>query len=636
MLGEKEHIEELRHRIRFVVYIFSFALAIIGLRLAYWQIVEGEKHRLFSQENTLKKEKIPGPRGRIFDRNMSLLVDNRLQLDVTLTPQFSKDVEKTLHKLAEMTGRDYDDIWNTFRRQRNKLAKFSPVPVIADAEWEEVVRIETHKTQFSGIDVEPKMRRFYPFKKNGAHLLGYLSEVNERELKRFEKKGINYDQGDWIGRFGLEREWERYLRGRDGYRYVVVDAHGHRIVTDESSENVIASYLGRSTTPQPGKSLVLTIDQDLQETAAKAMEGKMGAVVALDPRTGEVLVMHSNPGFDPTILTAHRGDLWTNFIKNPYGPLRNKVIQDHYPPGSAYKIVTGLAGLIEGVVTPNTMVKCNGVMRFGKRLYHCHKQGGHGWVNLRQAIKQSCDVYFYQIATKLGIDQISEEGFRLGLGKLTGIRLYGEVPGNLPTEEWKKKTFGTAWLPGETLSASIGQGANLVTPLQLALAYATFANGGDLYRPYIVSKVLDEQGNTIERFTPQLLGHQSFKPEYYKVISQGLHDVVNEPHGTGYWTVRSKDVEISGKSSTVQIMTINKDDIYKKCSSLPFEKRHHAWFVGFAPSDKPEIVVATFGMHECGGSTSAGPVVKAVIESWHKKKQEQTASKLAKTSANYR
>jgi len=609
---------------------------ILGLRMAFLQIVEGEKYRFFSQENTLKKEKIPGPRGRIFDRNMQLLVDNRLQLDVTLTPQFSKDPKQTIQDLATLIGKDFDELWLGYRRRQNRLAKFSPIPVVPDASWETVVKIETNKSRFSGIDVEPKMRRFYPFEHNGAHLLGYLSEVSKRELARFHEQGQNYDNGDWIGRFGLEKEWERYLRGRDGYRYVVVDAHGHRIVRSDSSQNVISSYLGRSTTPQPGKSLILTIDQALQNTAAKAMEGKMGAVVALDPRTGEVLAMHSNPGFDPTILTSHRGELWTNFMKNPYGPLSNKAIQDHYPPGSTYKIVTALAGLKEGLITTKTMVKCNGGIHFGRRFYHCHKKGGHGWVNLQQAIKQSCDVYFYTLAQKIGIDLISEEGFRLGLGKLTGIRLPGEIPGNLPTEEWKRKTYNAPWLPGETLSASIGQGANLVTPLQLALSYATFANGGDLYRPYIVSKVLNEEGNTIERFTPQLLGHQSINKEFYKVIEDGLHDVVNDPKGTAYWSVRSKDVEISGKSGTVQVMSFGKDEIYQKCNLLPFEKRHHAWFVGFAPTEKPEIVVATFGMHECGGSTSAGPVVKAVIEEWNRLRQNREATKVAKKTANYR
>jgi penicillin-binding protein 2 len=357
------------------------------------------------------------------------------------------------------------------------------------------------------------------------------------------------------------------------------------------------------------------------------MKGRMGAVVAMDPRTGEILAMHSLPGFDPTEMTSRGQELWKSFIKSNYGPLRNKTIQDHFPAGSTFKVFTSLAALEAGVITPQTTYNCPGYFKFGKRIYSCHLKSGHGNVNLHDAIRGSCDVYFYNVATRLSIDVISKMANLFGLGKRSGIALFNEAPGLMPTESWKQETFREVWQAGETLSASIGQGYNLVTPIQLAEAYSTLVNGGNLYRPYVVSRVERMDGTVVRSFSPELLANTKVNQNYVEDIKDALQSVINDPRGTAYKVARSKEIEIGGKSGTAQVISLSRDDLFKPCRNLPFEKRHHAWFVGYAPKKDPEIVVAVLGMHECGGGVSSGPVVKTIIEKWWEKKKAREALK---------
>ncbi len=622
MLGQKETVDQYKKKLPWFVYCLVVVFLVFSLRLLYLQVYLGPTYKLFSQQNSLRKEKIPGTRGLVFDRNMNLLVDNRLQLNLALLPSRNRDNIEILKKLSLVSKIPFEDLVRNFHKQRRIQAEFSVLVLAKNLSWDTVARIENKRSELPGVEILPNNRRLYIDNKVGAHMLGYLAEVDKDDLEIFQKKNLSYELGDWVGRSGLERKWEKYLRGIDGYRYVVVNARGRRL-GDSETQKSLAGILNAVEQPLPGNNLVLTIDLDLQKTAAQALDGKMGAVVAMDPRTGEVLAMHSMPGFDPGELSMRASDLWTSYLKNPYGPLRNKSIQDHFPPGSTFKIFTALAALKEKVVTPETTVFCPGHFRLGNRVYSCHKKEGHGTVNMRTAIRQSCDVYFYYLATKLGINQISEEARLFGLGQSTKIELDGETRGLLPTEEWKQNTFGKPWVQGETLSSAIGQGFNLVTPLQLASAYATFANGGKNYRPYLVSKVVSPSGEVIKRYGPELLHVHEIPPEHREVVQLGLSDVVNDPHGTAYNKVRSEKLHISGKSGTAQVMSFTREELFKPCTQLPFNKRHHAWFVGYAPSENPEIVVAALGMHECGGSVQAGPMVKAVIEKWYEKKMAQ-------------
>ena len=440
MLGQGETIKDFQHRFPVLYYTILIAFLILGLRLFYLQIYRGSLYRRFSEVNSLRKDKLPGPRGQIFDRNYVPLVDNRLQVDVTVTPQFTKKPKELIAKIAEISGESADRMYEKYLEKTYGNPRFQPVTVLENAPWNVVVKLESLKNELGGLEVETRIRRTYLRKQIGAHLFGYLSEVTKKELQDNTKVRTEYENGDWIGRYGLEKRWEKYLRGQDGVRFVVVNAHGHRI-SQSTSEAGIVNVLQKESMPKPGNNLVLTIDDDLQNTAAESMKGKMGAVVAMDPRTGEVLAMHSLPGFDPTEMADKGPELWKSFVKNPYGPLRNKSIQDHFPPGSTFKIFTALAALDQGAVNENTTYFCPGFFRFGKKLYSCHKKEGHGYVNLENAIRSSCDVYFYNLATRIGVDAISRAANFFGLGKRTGIDLFNEAPGLMPTEEWKFKAL---------------------------------------------------------------------------------------------------------------------------------------------------------------------------------------------------
>ncbi|HVJ63775.1 MAG TPA: penicillin-binding protein 2 [Bdellovibrionota bacterium] len=615
MLGQSEAIEEFQEKFPILSAAVLLVFVALMARLFYLQIYRGQTYFEFSQQQSVRKEKLPGPRGRIYDRHGRLLVDNRMQIDITINSQFSPDPKQTVQDLAKLVKIPFEKLWTSYNEKRKLVQRFESVTLIEDAPWETTVQVETRKTDLPGIDVTPRIRRVYLEKEKDTHLIGYLSEVNNRDLDASKKRGLGYQTGDLIGRAGLEKQWEKSLRGVDGARYVVVNAHGHRITAGANASQVL-KLKDTEVEPKAGNNLVLTLDQNLQDAATRAMEGKMGAVVALDPRTGEVLTMLSKPSFDPNLVLDTRSEIWTSLVKNPYGPLRNKAIQDHFPPGSTFKVITALAGLKEKVVSPQTRVFCPGYYKFGSRIFSCHKKGGHGEVDLVTAIKYSCNVYFYNIAAKIGIGALADMAKSLGVGSKTGIELSGETDGLMPEEKWKRRTQGADWLPGETLSVALGQGATIVSVLQLAQAYAALVNGGNLYRPYIVSRVENSQGNVIESRGPELVGRTKLEPGDLDKVREGLRQVVNEPHGTGYYAVRSQKVQIGGKSGTAQVMSANRADLFKPCAQLPFNRRHHGWFAGFAPIDKPEIVVVAFGMHECAGSAVAGPIVKKIIEDW--------------------
>ncbi len=621
MLGQSDTIKEFQPRFPVLYYVIVGAFFVLGLRLFYLQVYRGSVYRRFSEQNSLRKEKLPGPRGQIVDRQGKVLVDNRLQLDITITPQFSADPRSVIEKIAQLTGESPERLFQVYKTKGAESPKFQPITLIENVSWPVVVSIESSKAVFSGINVEPRILRTYLDKDVGAQLYGYLSEVNKNDIeKKKGQKDFEYEVGDFLGRSGIEQRWERYLKGKDGIRFVEVNAHGHRVTTGDVQENFV-STLPKDILPSSGQSLQLTIDNDLQRAAAEGMKGKLGSVVALDPRTGEVLAMISNPSFDPTELSRNP-ELWPSIMKNVYGPLRNKSIQDHFPAGSTFKIFTALAALEAGVIDENTTFFCPGHFKFGRRIYNCHLQQGHGVVNLNNAIKGSCDVFFYNIASKMNIDLISKTAFEFGFGKKTGIELGQEVPGLMPTQAWKMESQGQPWTPGETLSASIGQGANLVTPLQLALAYATLVNGGNLYKPYVVSKIQDMDGNTIKSFKPELVSSHKLNAKFVEAIKEALYEVVNAPGGTAYRYARTREGLISGKSGTVQVKSMTRDELFKPCENLSFDNRHHAWFVGYAPRENPEIVVAVLGLHECGGSRNSSPVAKSVIDMWWKKKKE--------------
>lgn len=424
----------------------------------------------------------------------------------------------------------------------------------------------------------------------------------------------NYDLGDQLGKLGIEKIYEKYLRGEKGRKYVEVDVHG------------LEQKQIRTRKPLPGDDLQLTIDIDLQETAEKAMADKAGAVVAMDVRTGKLLTLASTP---PMHLQEFIGGIsttaWKEMLNNPMHPLMNKSIQGQYPPGSTYKIITALAALNEGVTTPETIVYCSGSYAFGNRKYGCWKKFGHGPVNLRRALKESCDVYFYQMGQKLGVDTLARYAQSMGLGRTTGIEPGERKKGLTPTDAWKRQRYKEGWQEGETLSVAIGQGFNLATPLQICRMTAATVNGGQLIRPQLLEAITDPDGKQIKTFEPISDGEILGTPEQLALIRDALTAVVNEPHGTGS-AARLKKISVGGKTGTAQVIHLS---TYKDADEkdIPYKYRDHAWFTCFAPTENPEIAVTVLIEHGGHGGSAAGPVAKQVLERYFAKKNAAEKSK---------
>ncbi len=479
-LGQEEQIREFQERFKYLYAILFIGLGILLSRMVYLQVLKGDEMRQYSEENRIKKVKIASPRGMIFDRNRTLLIDNRPAFDLEIIPQYFKlssaeEKAETFHHLSRILKMPESELQAILDKAKGQPS-FLPVKIKTDLARDEVAEIESWKISMPGIQVEQEIKRTNIFGDVASHLLGYIGEVNTSELQQLNKSGSRYKLGDSVGKYGLEQRMEDVLRGQDGEKLVEVDAYG-RIKLERGKSRVLQNAAEKQAVP--GKNLILSIDQDLQLAATQAFGDKVGGLVAIDPRSGEILAMISRPSFDPTAFS--RGippQLWSQLLNNEHRPLRDKTIQDHYSPGSVFKIVTAIAGLEEGVIDTKSRIGCSGKIAVGNRLYHCHKKGGHGDVNVVSAITESCDIFFYRVAQKLGVDKIAKWATYLGLGRRTGINLAREVPGLIPTEAWKQKRFGQEWNGGETLSVAIGQSYVLTTAIQLANLYASIANGG--------------------------------------------------------------------------------------------------------------------------------------------------------------
>lgn len=593
--GRREVPPAFRRRLAVAV---GAVLALFGLtlvRLWQLQVTEGEQYRSLSENNRIRLKRVRATRGTILDRKRQVLVDNRPSFDVTLVPEDAHDVPTTIAALARLLGPDAGDLDAVVAAAANR-PPFEEVILKRDIDWESIVALETHQLELPGVSVQVGPRRTYPFGDAAAHLFGYVGEVSQQELAA--RRG--YHMGDLIGKAGAERYWEDYLRGIDGGQQVEVDAVGRKLrVLSEVEET-------------PGNTLVLTIDRDLQLAAERAMGERDGAIVALDPRNGEVLAMVSRPAFDPNVFARGiRGAEWRALLENRKRPLNSKAVQGTYPPGSTFKVVMAAAALEEGVITPFTQIFCSGGLFFGNRTFRCWRAGGHGGVNVHEALVRSCDVFFYQVGQRLGIDTIADYAHRFGLGAPTSISLEHESGGIIPSSAWKRQRFGEPWYSGETLSVAIGQGYVTVTPLQMANLMAAVANGGTVYRPQFVKRVERPEGAVVleqEAVAVQQLG---FKKSTLLQIRQALSDVVNTSRGTGT-KARLASVEVGGKTGTSQVGVLGAERT--KQGHMARERRDHAWFVAFAPVANPEIAIAVLAEHagEHGG-TVAAPIARAVI-----------------------
>ncbi|MFQ5903752.1 MAG: penicillin-binding protein 2 [Candidatus Binatia bacterium] len=576
-----------------IVFLF-----LIG-RLFFLQVLQGERFTYLSENNRIRLKKIPGIRGMVFDRQGQLLVDSRPSFDLLFVPEDATEPETTLRHLARFLGQDEGKLLGLFEENKTR-PPFGEIVLGRDIDWRSVVAVETHQLDLPGVTLQIRPRRSYLNKSMAAHLLGYLGEISPRQLRTWRERG--YSMGDEIGQFGLEKRWEEYLRGRNGGQQVEVDALGRRVRVLHEVEDA------------PGHSVFLTLDRELQETAYQALQGKEGAIVVLEVNSGAILALVSSPAFDPNVFARRiTSEEWRALGQDRTHPLNNRAIQGQYPPGSIFKIVLAIAALEEGVIQPETRIFDPGYLNVGNRRFRDWKDGGHGWVDLHKAIVESCDVYFYQLGQRLGIDRIAHYARALGLGEKTGIALDGEKEGLIPDSAWKRKRYDQPWFPGETPSAAIGQGYINVTPLQIANLMAAVANGGTLYRPWFVRKVESLDGTLIREYGPEEIRSLTLKESTLEHVRSALRDVVNSGPGTG-GGARSDLIEIAGKTGTAQVAEMRGGVV--KSEQLPYSIRDHAWFVAYAPAERPEIAVVTLVEHGGHGGSAAAPLAKRVIEEY--------------------
>ncbi|MCB0415451.1 MAG: penicillin-binding protein 2 [Bdellovibrionales bacterium] len=628
-LGMDEERKELLPRYRLLYIVVAVSALMIVTRLWYLQILKGEELRDYSEKNRIKETKIPAQRGLILDRNGEVLVDNLPGFSVTITPQYAKDLTETADDLSPILDIPSPKIISTVKKSRSSNGLFWPAKIKENLSLDEVVRVKKLRLYHEGLDIHPIVVRHYPLGENGAQLFGYVGEISKRQISRMNNKykgQIRFEQGDIIGKSGLEQKWESSVRGKNGIRFVEVDARGR------GAKDAV-NILGFNSKPaQQGNNLVLTIDKDIQKAAYEAMNRndkigpRIGSLVAIKAN-GEVLAWVNSPSFDPNRFSTGISPEFLEELRNdPFKPFRNRVIQDHYPPGSTFKPIIAIAALQEGVVKEQTIVHSPGFIMFAGRPYHDHLRGGHGDITIAQAIERSSNVFFYKMGIQLGIDKMAKYAKALGIGARTQIKLYNEAPGLMPTKEWKLKRFGEPWQPGENLSNAIGQGFVLTTPLQMAVAYNTIGLEGLRYKPFIVKKIIDSNSQVVVENKPQLIYDLSeqkenqvyISKETFKAVKKGMWGVANGPHGTARWW-KIPNVEMAGKTGTVQMKSYSKDQIYDRCDAYPFQQRHHGWFVGFAPADKPEITVAILAEHSCHGSTGGAPVVRDTIKAYFEK-----------------
>lgn len=589
----------MRARARRLYYVVILAFAALIARLVFLQIVEGERYTFLSENNRIRIKRTPGTRGMIVDRQGQLLVDSRPSFDLLFVPEDTEEPEKTLRLLARYLGRDEKEFLPLLDDDKKRPA-FEEIVLGRDVDWSTVVAVESHQLDLPGVNLRARPRRSYVDGETGAHVLGYLGEIGSSQLKLLKDQG--YAMGDEIGQSGLERRWEKFLRGQSGGQQVEVDALGRRVRVLHEVPDV------------PGYTVHLTLDKQLEETAFEALKGKEGTIVALDVNTGAILAMVSTPAFDPNAFARGiKADEWRELIKDRFRPLSNKATQGQYPPGSTFKIIMTIAGLEEGVLQPDARIFDPGYFNFGNRSFRDWKKGGHGYVDLHKAIVESCDVYFYQLGPRIGVDRIAKWARAFGLGEKTGVALDDEKSGLVPDSEWKRKRYHQPWYPGETVSISIGQGYLTVTPLQLANMIAAVANGGTLYRPRIVNKVESVDGTTVREYGPEKIRTIDIKPTTLERLRSALADVVNGPGGTGA-AARSNIVQIAGKTGTAQVLEMK--GAYVKTETLAYFNRDHAWFASYAPVDNPEIAVVVLVEHGGHGGDAAAPLAKKVIEKY--------------------
>lgn len=619
------------------IRIWPIALIVLGIftvfvvRLFQLQILEGEALASRSQANYVRTVRLEAQRGTIVDREGRTIAASRLAYGLDVIPNEIRNPWRTYSVLGSILGEDPEAISEKVGQPRGRR-RFQAVTLSKDLAPEERAQVEAHRYAMPGVELKRQPLRDYVYGSLAAQTLGTIGQIGPEELAK--EAYADYRSDETIGKTGLEVTNERHLRGSAGGENLVVDVAGREIDKIDMIE------------PTPGGRLVLTLDLDLQRVAEEVFKAPlppagvkidplalppadyMGALVALDPNNGDVLAIVSAPSYDANAFAGGVDrETWGDLNRHEWRPLRNRAIAGVYPPGSTYKAIVAAAGLAEGVIDATTVVTCPGHFRLGRRTYRCWKRGGHGPVDLEKSLAESCDVYFYELGKTLGVETLARYARLFGLGRPTGLPIRGEVGGLVPTPEWKMRVRGERWIDGETISLSIGQGANLTTPIQLAVAYAVIANGGDLIEPRIVLRQETWDGEVLQEEPTIIRERNVIAKPILDLVIRGLQRVVMGPAGTGQ-RARVPGITVAGKTGTTQVVSLDLIEGLEP-EEVPLKYRDHALFAAFAPVESPEIVVVAVAEHAGGGGLVAAPMVQKVLAEYFRKKEQRVPTEVA-------
>ncbi len=608
-LSQRREVGEFRKRYRwmalFVVLVFGTLIA----RVAQVQLFQRNRWSGIAQQNITKTLELPATRGVIRDVADRVVASNRPSYDVHATPRLLL-IPEDLERIANLMGLSEEETAELTARLAAlpESRRTHQLELYSDISREQLAALETHLAELPALDIVTVPLRDYPYATLGAHLIGYLNEVNETDLRNVRDPGT-YRAGDRIGRSGLERRYEELLRGARGFRRVVVDARG-RALEGTRPQSLEVEMLKK---PVPGHELQLTIDMQLMEALDRAFrQHPSGAAVVVDIHTGAVRALYSKPVYDPNEMSSGLSTKrYQELTSDPFRPLIDKTIYETYFPGSTFKVITALAALEDSVVDPMQRVECLGSIKIGRQKFRCNRR--HDWVDLYDAIVQSCNVYFWELAEKVGLERINRYAEAFGFAERTGIGVNSEAKGFLATREWYKEHYG-AFRPGYTLNTAIGQGNTRVTVLQLAMAYAAIANGGTLYVPQVVQNVKAPDGSLSETFQPRVRREIEVLPEHLELFRRALTGVVNEEPGTAYRARSPEGPRIAGKTGTAQV--VSRKSRSGESSSAWYLDRSHGWFAGYAPADDPQVAFAILVEHGGSGSTSAAPIAAIVMQEY--------------------
>ncbi|MDR2339743.1 MAG: penicillin-binding protein 2 [Deltaproteobacteria bacterium] len=587
--------------------ILLVAFVVIVGRLWILQVAMGDEFLRKSETNHTRLTQIPTTRGLIKDRDGRVLVDNSVSYELLVTPKEVGEPaaqEDLSRRLGALLSRDPAELLRRFHALRSK-SLYEPGVWINDLTRADIALLETRRLDFMGLAVRVNSMR-KPLSGNFApHVIGYLGEISKAQLESGRFPGLS--PGDLIGQAGIEQSMDSVLQGEKGQVLMNVDSRGRLL------EELEKGF------PTPGRNVTLTLDSRMQRVAQALLAERAGAIVVMDPNNFEILALASSPYFNLDDFTGGVSrERWRSLMEDPFHPMENRAVGGQYPPGSTFKIAMSISALSEGVITPETVFHCGGALRMGDHLFGCWNRRGHGSLSLHRSLKESCDVYYYEVGRRMGVDRIAKNVRRFfGLGRTLGVDLQTERPGLVPDQDWKMRRFKAPWNAGETLPVSIGQGYLLATPLQVAQYTAVAANGGTLMRPHLVMEISDFEGRLTSRVDKEIINQLGLNPDYLDKVRKGMEGVVNDPGGTGR-RAQVAGVRVAGKTGTSQVVSLKRFQGYTT-AGRPYKFRDHAWYTAYAPAENPEVVVTVLLEHTGGGGTNAGPIAGKVLAAWFDK-----------------